>query len=187
MQQISITSAAHCTCPSPCCDWDLFYLTPPNGKFFIGVPASSKAFPTDAGQLWAIIRLAWPCPSPPAVPRLCQCVLGWLQCSWQVRHPDQPHLGLNVLQLLPIPKNHPCQGFPQSCPSPSPKGAPGGSHNPCSPPVSQLEQLELGVPRSGLRWSVQLMDLLFQPAHTLLPPRQLIPVLSSLTCHRDPV
>lgn len=32
---------------------------------------------------------------------------------------------------------------------------------------------------------MQLIDLLLQPTFTFLAPRQLFPILSSLTCHRD--
>lgn len=55
-------------------------------------------------------------------------------------HPGQPHLRLNVLQHLPIPKNHPCQGLPQSCPSSNPKGAPTTPAH-LGILVSQLKQL----------------------------------------------
>lgn len=142
--------------------------------------ASSKAYLPDAGQFWALIRQAWPCP------KLSQSVLGWLQCSWQATHfpsqaecasapfyPQKPPLTLAFHKAAP----HQTQRVPL--------GAPTTPAHLCIL-FSQLEQLGFAVPRSVLRWCVQLMDLLqFQPTHTFLALTQLFPVLSSLTCHRD--
>lgn len=161
------------------------------GSFSQVLLASSKAFLTDAGQFWALTRQAWPHPSPPVVPRPASGSVSvcWDGCSVPGRRLTlaSPISGWICFSSFLSPNTALALAFHKAAPHQTqrvPLGAPTTPAHLCIL-FSQLKQPEFAVPRSVLGWGVQLMDLVLQPTCTFLAPKQLVPVPSSLTCHRD--
>lgn len=163
-----------------------------DGKCSYMFLAPSKAFLTDAGQFWALIRQAWPCPSLSVVPRpapgsdrVC-----WDGCSAPGRPLilASPISGWMCFHSLLSPKTTLTLAFHKAAPHQTqrvPLVAPTASAHLCIL-LSQLKQLWVCSAQVSAALVCAADGFVTTQTNTHIPgTQQLFPVLSSPISHSD--